>query len=70
VDGDGHHEAYDLEVYRDDPSTVARGARPLHRNATNAALATSVNRTAFRALLRLGSRVPLLQRKMFGPTVR
>jgi 2-polyprenyl-6-methoxyphenol hydroxylase-like FAD-dependent oxidoreductase len=40
------------------------------RNATNAALATPVNRTAFRTLLRIGTHLPLLQRKMFGPTVR
>ncbi|HEV7711492.1 MAG TPA: NAD(P)/FAD-dependent oxidoreductase [Asanoa sp.] len=40
------------------------------RNATNAALATSTNRTAFRTLLRAGTRVPALQRKMFGPTNR
>jgi 2-polyprenyl-6-methoxyphenol hydroxylase-like FAD-dependent oxidoreductase len=40
------------------------------RNATNAALATPVNRTAFRTLLRIGTHLPVLQRKMFGPTVR
>jgi hypothetical protein len=40
------------------------------RNATNAALATPTNRTAFRTLLRAGTHVPALQRKMFGPTNR
>jgi 2-polyprenyl-6-methoxyphenol hydroxylase-like FAD-dependent oxidoreductase len=40
------------------------------RNATNAALASRANRTAFRTLLRVGSVVPVLRRKMFGPTVR
>ena len=40
------------------------------RNATNAALATPANRAAFRALLRAGSHIPALQRKMFGPTIR
>ena len=39
------------------------------RNATNAALATPANRAAFRALLRAGSHIPALQRKMFGPTL-
>jgi hypothetical protein len=60
-------------IWRSTATTRARSHEALAlstRNATNAALATSVNRTAFRALLRLGSRVPLLQRKMFGPTVR
>jgi 2-polyprenyl-6-methoxyphenol hydroxylase-like FAD-dependent oxidoreductase len=40
------------------------------RNATNAALATPANRAAFRALLRVGSRLPALQHQMFGPTLR
>ena len=40
------------------------------RNATKAALATTANRAAFRILLRVGSHVPALQHKMFGPTVR
>jgi 2-polyprenyl-6-methoxyphenol hydroxylase-like FAD-dependent oxidoreductase len=39
------------------------------RNATNAALAGPVSRAAFRLLLRAGSRLPALQRKMFGPVV-
>jgi 2-polyprenyl-6-methoxyphenol hydroxylase-like FAD-dependent oxidoreductase len=39
------------------------------RNATNAALASPVNRAAFRTLLRAGSAIPALRRKMFGPTV-
>jgi 2-polyprenyl-6-methoxyphenol hydroxylase-like FAD-dependent oxidoreductase len=40
------------------------------RNATNAARATPANRTALRTLLRVGSHIPALQHKMFGPTVR
>ncbi|GIF52092.1 2-polyprenyl-6-methoxyphenol hydroxylase-like FAD-dependent oxidoreductase [Asanoa ferruginea] len=40
------------------------------RNATNAALATRANRAAFRALLRAGTHLPALRRKMFGPTAR
>jgi len=40
------------------------------RNATNAALATPVNRAAFRTLLRAGTHIPALQHKMFGPTLR
>jgi 2-polyprenyl-6-methoxyphenol hydroxylase-like FAD-dependent oxidoreductase len=40
------------------------------RNARNAALATPANRAAFRTLLRIGSRVPALQHRMFGPTLR
>jgi 2-polyprenyl-6-methoxyphenol hydroxylase-like FAD-dependent oxidoreductase len=40
------------------------------RNATNATLASPANRAAFRALLRVGSRLPALQHKMFGPTLR
>ena len=39
-------------------------------NATNAAGASTANRAAFRTLLRIGSRIPALQHKMFGPTVR
>ncbi|MEK8103934.1 FAD-dependent monooxygenase [Micromonospora sp. M12] len=39
------------------------------RNATNAALATPANRTAFRALLGAGRIVPALRRKMFGPSI-
>jgi 2-polyprenyl-6-methoxyphenol hydroxylase-like FAD-dependent oxidoreductase len=38
------------------------------RNATNAALATRANRTAFRTLLRIGRVVPPLRSKMFGPS--
>lgn len=37
------------------------------RNAKNAALAGRSGRTAFRTLLRLGSAVPPLKRRMFGP---
>jgi 2-polyprenyl-6-methoxyphenol hydroxylase-like FAD-dependent oxidoreductase len=40
------------------------------RNATNAAIASAANRAVFRALLRIGSRIPALQHRMFGPTVR
>jgi 2-polyprenyl-6-methoxyphenol hydroxylase-like FAD-dependent oxidoreductase len=40
------------------------------RNATNATLAGPANRAAFRSLLRLGSRLPALQHRMFGPTLR
>ena len=39
------------------------------RNATNAALATPANRAVFRTLLRVGSPIPALRRKMFGPTL-
>ncbi|MFG1928863.1 FAD-dependent oxidoreductase [Cryptosporangium sp. NPDC048952] len=40
------------------------------RNATNATLAQPSSRTAFRTLLRIGNHLPMLQKKMFGPTVR
>lgn len=39
------------------------------RNATNAALASRTNRTAFRTLLRLGAVVTPLKTRMFGPSV-
>ena len=39
------------------------------RNAINAALATPANRAVFRTLLRVGSHIPALRRKMFGPTL-
>ncbi|MFI6235511.1 FAD-dependent oxidoreductase [Micromonospora sp. NPDC050784] len=39
------------------------------RNATNAALATPANRTAFRALLRASAAIPALRRKIFGPSI-
>jgi 2-polyprenyl-6-methoxyphenol hydroxylase-like FAD-dependent oxidoreductase len=38
------------------------------RNAGNAALATTRNRTAFRTLLRAGTIIRPLKRRMFGPT--
>ena len=40
------------------------------RNARGAALTGPANRAVFRALLRAGSRIPALQHRMFGPTVR
>ena len=40
------------------------------RNATGAALAGPAGRAVFRTLLRAGSRIPALQRRMFGPTLR
>ncbi|MEV4824640.1 NAD(P)/FAD-dependent oxidoreductase [Micromonospora sp. NPDC049274] len=39
------------------------------RNATNAALATPANRTAFRVLLRASALIPALRRKIFGPSI-
>ncbi|WP_436531670.1 FAD-dependent oxidoreductase [Actinoplanes sp. HUAS TT8] len=39
------------------------------RNATNATLASPAGRAIFRTLLRAGNHLPILRRKMFGPTL-
>ena len=69
--GTDHDALPAVERYESAMRQYANAALKLStRNARNATLATTANRTAFRALLRIGSHLPILRDKMFGPTIR